>query len=621
MSAGLHESQILDGYQLIRFLGRGGFGEVWLCRSVSMSDYRALKFIPTNRADLFEKEYAALVHYRNAAAQLRSPQLVSIEHVNRNDAGLYYIMPLADGCEEIDPSNPRWEPLCLGRILLERRSSGTWFTSRQVVDLIQPILIALQTLSDACLVHRDVKPENILIFDGKPCLADISLLGADALVVTRRGTPGYATPTWYKGGHPDMYGAAATLYTLLSGNPPDMMGRQAFIWPPQGEESLSEVERAEWRRLHAIIRRATDEKISERFVDFATMASALAGSETLSTITPHPRTPLRRRKRKGPTQIAVVLLFVFAVVGIFAVIHGVRKPPETLVIKLGPNTTQSGSEASQPSDLPVENPVEADNAESGKSKRVRPPITVDPDWKFSSIRERVIQIIPAVVASKVKTNRLSLDDYAEVISIEKSYKSRDYAHCLEVLDSRIKHQSANESVALQMLLKALILKHLNRQDEMKSTVSQVIDPPGEKNPKTGWEMSLVNQRLTLLEALGQYDMAEQYVTKSIDEVTAAPVVTATRELSDLYEKRARFRILKGNYAGALADERALIALPREHSEGENETSEEKLQQGNYNTIVSNWDFLELEFPEYGKYLEANGWPQPAPDERELVEKD
>ncbi len=620
MSADLHESQVLDGYRLIRFLGRGGFGEVWLCQSVSMGDYRALKFIPTSRADLFDKEYEALVHYRNAAAQLRSPQLVSIEHVNRNDAGLYYIMPLADGCEELDPSNPRWEPLCLGRILLERRSSGTWFTSRQVVDLIQPILIALQTLSDAGLVHRDVKPENILIFDGKPCLADISLLGADALVVTRRGTPGYATPTWYKGGHPDMYGAAATLYTLLSGNPPDMMGRQAFIWPPQGEASLSEVERAEWRRLHAIIRRATDEKISERFVDFATMASALDGLDSLATTTTH-RTPLSRQKRKVPAQIAVVLLFVFAVVGIFTAVRGLRKPPETLVIQLGKNASQPSPVVTQPSDSSAESPVVINEAESGNSKQSRPPLTVDPDWKFSPIRERVIEIIPAVVASKVQTNQLSLEDYAEVVAIEKLYKTRDYAHCLEVLDSRIKNQSANESVALQMLLKALILKHLNRQDEMKSTVSQVVDPPGEKNPKTGWEMSLVNQRLTLLEALGLYDLAEAYATKSINEVTAVPVVTANSEVSDLYQKRARFRILKGNYAGALADERALMALPREHFEVENGTSEEKLQQGNYNTIVSDWDFLELEFPEYGKYLEANGWPQPAPDERELVEND
>ena len=182
MSAHPSASQILDGYRLVRFLGRGGFGEVWLCRSEAMGDYRALKWISSANPERLEKEYESLLHYRLAASRLRSPDLVPIEHVNREETGLYYVMPLADGATGDDPADPLWQPLNLATKIEERFQTPDWFTSCDILALIQPVLRGLQTLSDAGLVHRDVKPENILFFDGQPCLGDISLMGADASV-------------------------------------------------------------------------------------------------------------------------------------------------------------------------------------------------------------------------------------------------------------------------------------------------------------------------------------------------------------------------------------------------------------------------------------------------------
>lgn len=275
----MERPETLDGYRLIRLIGRGGFGEVWLCRSEAMGDYRALKWIPSADMDPLAMEYESLLLYRKAAAALRSPSLLAIEHVGLTDGGLYYVMPLADGVTDTDPSDSRWIPLSLAEKLRGQAESSNWFSSHEVINLMLPVLEGLQILTDAGLVHRDVKPDNILFFNGKPCLGDISLLGMDAPLVTRRGTPGYATPSWYLGGHPDMYGAAATLYSTLTGNEPDKMGRSAFLCPPQGEDSLSPVERNEWKRLHGVIRRAAEEAVSERFVDFSAMRAAVKGRQ------------------------------------------------------------------------------------------------------------------------------------------------------------------------------------------------------------------------------------------------------------------------------------------------------------------------------------------------------
>jgi len=270
----LAQGHVLDGYRLIRPIGRGGFGEVWLCQLEATGELKALKFISATDADLLERELAALIRYRAVASQLQCPHLVPIEHVNRTDNGLFYTMPLADGMADGNPTASLWTPKTLAAVIEGRKSGAAWLGADEITAIMIPLLGAVQRLSDVGVIHRDIKPENILFISGRPCLGDIGLLADDAATITRRGTPGYAAPSWYleSGGNPDLWGIATTLYTLITGNSPDKLGRAAFLWPPQGEMSVDPVA---WGHFHRIILRATHEKASERYLRFETVGAAL----------------------------------------------------------------------------------------------------------------------------------------------------------------------------------------------------------------------------------------------------------------------------------------------------------------------------------------------------------
>lgn len=599
-----------DGYQLVRFLGRGGFGEVWLCRSGATGSYHALKFISASDSDLIEKEHHSLTLYRAAAGRLRSPHLVPIEHINRHGGGLYYVMPLADGVTATDPADHEWQPLSLAALIEARASAPEWFSSKEIIDLILPILDALQTLTDAGLVHRDVKPENILFFNGTPCLGDISLLGEDAATITRRGTPGYATPSWYRDGLPDMFGAAVTLYTLLTGNAPDKMGRANFRFPPQGEASLPETERAEWRRLHAVIARATEEKVSERYVDFRTMAAAVA-AEGAAPPPPLPAPPPVGRPTPPPltpkrtSTIPKVFVALVLVAAAFAILR--NKPDPT-----------------PPSVPPAAQEPAALASPSMSSPPLRKPKIVDMRDHFKSVRERVIEAIPAAVsrAPSGEGPRLDLTDYADRSAILKAYQSRDYSKCLSLLDARTGRMPDLLENPLCLLLKALLHKHLDQEDELHAAIGDFrkllagnlgSGPPGRQN-----------QILPFMEALGLHEESETLVTGSIDSRLSDPARSGLKarrqDILDtvlLYRDRARTRILQGNMAGALADERTALALPTGISESSRPESDDEAQQLHLNTIVMEWELLEQEFPDYAAYLTANGSPEPQPDRRNL----
>ena len=274
LSAGIS----IDGYRLIRKIGQGGFGEVWLAQSQATGAWKALKWIPASSNRHFDQELSSLRRYVNSISSLRCPQLVPIEHVRLDEQGLAYVMPLADGNAVHNPEDPAWEPTTLALLLNRNRDAGSWFTSGEIRSIILDVLAGAAAIADAGLVHRDIKPENVLFLSGRPCLADFGLSTDDASLVSLRGTPHHTAPSWYveNGGNADQWGVAALLYVLLTGNSPDKIGRARFLWPQAGRDSLSKEEQREWQRLHQIVLRACNEEPSQRFLGLNALMAAVA---------------------------------------------------------------------------------------------------------------------------------------------------------------------------------------------------------------------------------------------------------------------------------------------------------------------------------------------------------
>jgi len=270
-----HAGLVLDGYHLIRPIGAGGFGTVWLAEGVATGDVHAVKIVDASPKAL-ERELAAVRRFREFSRQMRSPHLISIEHVNTHGSALFYVLPLADGGPSKEPINPDWVPDTLAARIEARRSAPTWFSSREILDTFLPIARVVAEMNAGGVVHRDIKPANILFVGGRPCLADIGLLDDDRASLTARGTPGHLPPSWYleASGQADMWGLAMTLYTLLTGNHPDKIGRANFRWPPQGAAGMSPEEHQTRERWHAAILRATEESPHERFLTIHAFADA-----------------------------------------------------------------------------------------------------------------------------------------------------------------------------------------------------------------------------------------------------------------------------------------------------------------------------------------------------------
>ncbi len=261
----------IPDHSLIKCIGRGAYGEVWLVRDV-IGRHHAVKIVKARnfpQAGPYEREFKGIERF--ASISRTHPGLAQVLHIGRHDADGYffYIMELADdasGATTLDPN--RYSPKTLASELSRRGHLPV----RESVQVGVALCAALQHLHERQLVHRDIKPSNIIFVDGTPKIADVGLvaqLGSGTAEMTRVGTEGYLAPEGPGSPSADLYALGKVLYEIS-------MGRDRWQFPEFPTTLAARPDQDCLRQLHEIILTACETDPAHRYRSAAEMHAALA---------------------------------------------------------------------------------------------------------------------------------------------------------------------------------------------------------------------------------------------------------------------------------------------------------------------------------------------------------
>jgi serine/threonine-protein kinase len=294
------ETPSIPDLDLIRSIGHGGFGEVWLAVNRATGRLRAVKLIPLHaggRADPAGRELLSLT-YLEARAGMQHPNLLGIHHVGKTDRHLFYLMDPADDLSgRAASADPEYRPASLAA----RLEAGP-LEPGECLRCARQLLAGLAHLHAAGMVHRDVKPGNCLFLGGQLKLADFGLLTPANPLASRVGTTAYMPPDCQMDARADVYAAGLMIYEMMTGLPPG-------FFPSLGGQARAISENGDLRRLNRLVLRACQRDPNARFQDAREMVAALDAN-------PDTTTRAARRRTVAIAAAALLLVTILAVRGI-----------------------------------------------------------------------------------------------------------------------------------------------------------------------------------------------------------------------------------------------------------------------------------------------------------------
>jgi serine/threonine-protein kinase len=320
----LADGATFAGYTVLRLLGSGGMGEVYLAQHPRLPRRDALKVLPASVSA--DTEYRERFNREaDIAATLWHPHIVGVHDRGEFEGQLWISMDYVEGTDA-------------ARLLRERYPNG--MPKQDAADIVSAVADALDYAHQRNLLHRDVKPANILVAnpestDRRILLADfgiarwvndISGLTATNMTV---GTVSYAAPEQLMGqqldGRADQYALAATAFHLLTGSPPFQNSNPAVVISQHLSASPPAIgdRRPELSALDPVLAKALSKEPKDRFercADFARslshrLGAAASDDEGGTTLAPvaSPKRSLLRASVIVPAVLGVLLVAAVAV--------------------------------------------------------------------------------------------------------------------------------------------------------------------------------------------------------------------------------------------------------------------------------------------------------------------
>lgn len=201
-------------YEVQGILGRGGMGVVYKAFDPAIHRQVAIKTITKSAMDPSELQYAIarFRHEAQAVGRLTHPRIVAIFDYGEDENIAYIVMELVNG-----------------KSLYEHLQNKAKFELAEIGEIVRQLLDGLGYAHAQGVVHRDVKPSNILINDdGRIKISDFGIAHLDSSSLTQvgeiMGSPGYMSPEQFTGDEPDartdIYAAGVIAYELLAGRKP-----------------------------------------------------------------------------------------------------------------------------------------------------------------------------------------------------------------------------------------------------------------------------------------------------------------------------------------------------------------------------------------------------------------